>query len=176
MDPAGSAPRVFLAWLYGPLAVAAGLAAHGASGGEAPPGAVLLALTALLGLAASILARLRLPGWAVLLLCALTQQLLHLACSAFVGGSAGTASPHGHGGPAVVPPSAASAVPAQDLHLMLYAHAAAALLAALVIARGTWAVSWLRSGRRLRGRGRFVGSPPSPTPKKTGEAALRRRD
>ncbi|WP_198810251.1 hypothetical protein [Arthrobacter sp. MSA 4-2] len=150
--------RVFLAWLSGPLAVAAGLGAHVASGGLMPALALLLTLTALLGLAASMLARVRLPGWSVLVLCGLTQQLLHFAFSAFVGGTADVVPAHGHGaGAGAQGPSPATVVPGQDLHSMLYAHAAAALLTALIAARGTAMLSWVRAAvrrhRRPAGRG-----------------------
>ncbi len=146
-------PRVLLAWLSGPLAVAAGLAAHLASGGQVPALALLLTLTALLGLAASMLARLRLPGGLILVLCGLTQQLLHFAFSAFVGGSADVVPAHGHsavggaGGP-----STPSEMPGQDLHSMVYAHAAAALLTAVLAARGTAMLSWAREAVRGRPR------------------------
>ncbi len=183
-------PRVLLAWLSGPLAVAAGLAAHVASGGQMPALALLLTLAALFGLAASMLARLRLPGWLILVLSGLTQQLLHFAFSAFVGGAADVVPTHGHGaaaGPAG--PSTASSVPGQDLHAMLYAHTAAALLAALIVARGTTMLSWARARARGRRRpshpgrdGRFPVPPPGSgtaesgqvDPRKTGPAAPHR--
>ncbi|WP_201291334.1 hypothetical protein [Arthrobacter zhaoguopingii] len=158
-------PRVLLAWLSGPMAVAAGLAAHVASGGLMPALALLLTLTALLGLAASMLARLRLPGWSILVLCGLVQQLLHFAFSAFVGGTADVVPAHGHGAAGVSGPSTASAVPGQDLHSMLYAHAAAALLSALIAARGTAMLSWVCTDvRRLRRPGHpgQDGRPPLP--------------
>ena len=147
----GGRPQVFLAWLSGPLAVAAGLGAHVASGGVVPALALLLTLTALLGLAASMLARVRLPGWSILVLCGLTQQLLHFAFSAFVGGTADVVPAHGHGAAAgAAGPAPATAAPGQDLHSMLYAHAAAALLATLIAARGTAMLSWARAAVRRR--------------------------
>ncbi len=175
-------PRVLLAWLSGPLAVAAGVAAHGASGGQMPAPALLLTLTALLGLAASMLARFRLPGWSILVLGALTQQLLHFAFSAFVGGAADVVPAHGHGANAGADgPSTAPAVPGQDLHSMLYAHAAAALLTALIVARGTAVLSWARAGVHRRpsrpGRdGRFAVPPAESGTAESGHARPRMTD
>ena len=161
---------VLLAWLSGPLAVATGLGAHVASGGLMPALALLLTLTALLGLAASMLARVRLPGWLILVLCGLTQQLLHFAFSAFVGGTVDVVPAHGHGAAAGADgPSTATVVPGQDLHSMVYAHAAAALLAALIAARGTAMLSWARTG--VRGR-----RPRKAQPRQTGPAAPHRAE
>ncbi|TDK28011.1 hypothetical protein E2F48_02600 [Arthrobacter crusticola] len=149
----GTNAPVFLAWLSGPLAVAAGLAAHAASGSQAPALALLLTLTALLGLAASMLSRLQLPGGLILVLCGLTQQLLHFAFSAFVGGSAVVVPAHGHGAVGGADgQSTALVVPGQDLHSMVYAHAAAALLTALPAARGTAMLSWARARVHWRPR------------------------
>lgn len=141
------------AWLLGPLAAGAGWAAHVAGGGQSPAVPILLALAALLGMAATMLCRRRLPPWAVLAAAALAQQILHLAFSA-LSASDGFALPgHGHGDapgkgePAPDAPGQAGARTGHDLHLMLYLHAAAALLTAWVPAQ------W----RKLRRRNGFAG-------------------
>ena len=131
------------AWLAGPLCTGLGLAAHLAAGGPAPSLMILAAVAALLGMAAAMMGRFVLPGWAVLLGCALAQQLLHLGFAVFSGGSGDGITGHGHGGsaPGVVqdaaqapPPDAGAAAPAAySLHLMLHLHVAAALAAYAVI-------------------------------------------
>ena len=131
------------AWLAGPLSTGLGLAAHLAAGGPAPSLMILAALAALLGMAAAMLGRFSLPGWAVLLGCALAQQLLHLGFAAFSGGSGEGIAGHGHGGstPGVVqdatqdpPPDAGTPAPAAySPHLMLHVHMAAALAAYAVV-------------------------------------------
>lgn len=117
------------AWLAGLVSAGLGLAAHLAAGGPAPSLMILAALTALLGMAAAMLGRLSLPGWALLLACALAQQLLHLGFSAFSGGAGGGLSGHGHGGVAPTPSPAGEVAPpaGYSLHLMLHLHMAAAL-------------------------------------------------
>ncbi len=139
---------VFLAWLPGPLAVVLGSAAHLVSGGIVPAPAILLALTVLLGLSASMLARVKVPGWAVLLLSGLAQQILHLAFSALSGATGGTSTGHGHDPAAVpaleLPPDGP---PAPDLHLMVHAHVAAALLTALAVLQWDIVLARIRSAR-----------------------------
>ncbi len=117
------------AWLGGPISTGLGLAAHLAAGGPAPSLMILLALAALLGMAAAILARFPMPAWALLLFCAVAQQLLHLGFTGFSGGSGSGLSVHGHGGiQQEVPPAGEVAAPAgHSLHLMLHLHMAAAL-------------------------------------------------
>jgi hypothetical protein len=133
--------RVYAAWASGPLAVLLGAGAH-VFGGEDLPGLwVLLAVSALLSMVASMLARFRLPMWALLLVSGLTQQVLHLIFGSFSGivGSASTGHPHG-----VVtwlPPQQAPSPDAGGHHaieLMLDAHVAAALLSVIAITQ--WGV------------------------------------
>jgi hypothetical protein len=139
-----------IAWLAGPLVVALGVAAHAVSGASVPAVSVLVALTALVSMSASMIAHLRLPGWMVLLLSGLAQQVLHIAFSLFSGvfgdGSAG----HGHTIFAWQPrlPSSASSPPAHAMELMLHVHVAAALLAALVIIEWDGVISRIRSVRQ----------------------------
>jgi hypothetical protein len=142
------------AWLAGPLSTGLGLAAHLAAGGPAPSLMILAALAALLGMAAAMLGRFSLPGWAVLLGCALAQQLLHLGFAVFSGGSGEGITGHGHGGsaPGVVqdaaqdpPPDGGAAAPAgYSLHLMLHLHMAAALAAYAVINYWPRWARWVR--------------------------------
>jgi hypothetical protein len=95
------------------------------------------AATALLSMAGSMIAHLKLPGWFLLLLAGLGQQGLHLL---FAGATAaalpGTGPGHGHRDSADAFVSAAAGTPdAGDPGLMLHAHVAAALLTALLLAK-----------------------------------------
>jgi hypothetical protein len=123
-------------WLLGPVATGLGLGAHLASGGALPWVPALLAVAALLSMCASLLSRLRLPVWALLLLSGIAQQLLHLAFVMFSGIAVGAASQsHSH---VLLPPAAPGAATEPAAHLqdlMLVTHVAAALLTALVMAK-----------------------------------------
>jgi hypothetical protein len=134
----------YLPWLLGPVATTLALLAHVVSGGAVPWPPALLALAALLSMAASMLARLRLPVWALLLLCGLTQQLLHWAFLLFSDVPAvPQSSGHSHASlPFPVPGAAVQAV-GHLQELMLVTHVAAALLTALIMAT---------AGRRLARR------------------------
>lgn len=147
------APGGASAWPAGPLAAGLGLAAHLGGGGLSPAAPVVVALAALLGLAAVLLERLapaRLPGWAILVASAVAQQLLHLAFAAFSTAGAVPLPDHMHGGlPAPDVPSS-PAVPADhSLHLMLYLHAAAALLVAAAVAQWGRFTGWARASLRM---------------------------
>ncbi|WP_115789243.1 hypothetical protein [Arthrobacter silvisoli] len=135
MDPKEIQAPSYVPWLLGPLATGLGLLAHLLSGGALPWPPALLALAALLSMAASLVSRLRLPAWALLLLCGLAQQVLHPAFALFSGVSAG---PQGvsHAHVLLLPPVPGStAAPAGHLQeLMLVTHVAAALLTALIMA------------------------------------------
>jgi hypothetical protein len=135
-----------LAWLAGPLSTALGLAAHVAAGGPAPNIMILGALAALFGMAAAILGRFALPGWALLLLCGVAQQLLHLGFAGFSGGAGSGLSEHGHGGVIQEPrPAGEAAAPAgHSLHLMLYLHMAAALASNAAILYRPRIAGWFR--------------------------------
>jgi hypothetical protein len=148
MTERGSRGRQFYsAWLPGPLAVLLGLGAHLASGGTAPAVPIVVALTALLSLSASILGRLRMPGWVLFVLCGLSQQILHLAFSALSGKSSGGPGGHGHGGPEPVSVPGLPGQPVEDLHLMVHAHLAGALLMLLVITQAGNVMSHIQSRR-----------------------------
>ena len=140
------------AWLAGILATGLGLAAHLGGGGGSPAVPIVVALAALLGLAAVLLERMapaRLPGWAVLVASAVAQQLLHLAFSAFSAAGAVPLPDHLHGGlPAPDVPSSPIAPASHSLHLMLYLHAAAALLSAAVVAQWGRLTGWARASVR----------------------------
>lgn len=121
-------------WLAGPASVALGACAHLISGAQIPGLLVLLALTALIGLAATLLGRLLASGWSLLVFCGLIQQLLHLALDFFSSAPGGGSPRHGHDGvgwPTEVPAGAASP---HSGELMVDTHVAAALLAALLLA------------------------------------------
>lgn len=138
VEPARTGRTTRAAWVLGPLATGLGWAAHVAGGGQSPAALIVLALAALLAMAAAMLGRRRLPAWGVLVAAALAQQLLHLAFSAFASATGFYLPGHGHGD---APEQDASSVPGQqpaaahDLHLLLYLHAGAALLTALVAAQ-----------------------------------------
>ncbi|WP_247040841.1 hypothetical protein [Arthrobacter rhizosphaerae] len=122
-------------WLAGPASVALGACAHLISGTQIPGLLVLLALTALIGLAATLLGRLLASGWSLLVFCGLIQQLLHLALDFFSSAPGGGSPRHGHDGVdwqlPEVPMGAASP---HSGELMVDTHVAAALLAALLLA------------------------------------------
>ncbi len=125
----------YVPWLLGPVATALALVAHLVSGGALPWPPALLALAALLSMAASMLSRLRLPVWALLLLCGLTQQLLHLAFVVFSGVPTGQqSSGHSHVPLPLTVPGAATQAAGHLQELMLVTHVAAALLTALIMA------------------------------------------
>jgi hypothetical protein len=85
-------------------------------------------------MAASMVGPRQFPAWAVLLAAGLAQQLLHLAFAA-LSVSSGTPLPgHGHDGPQnISPEEPGAAAAAHSLHLMLYMHAAAALVTMAVV-------------------------------------------
>jgi hypothetical protein len=117
----------------GPAAVGLGLAAHVVSGGTAPPVTVLVALTAITSLLAAAAAHLQLPPWAIGCGSGALQQALHLLFTALTGATApllpSVGHVHGHGpsapGSGVLTAGSGAAV---DLHLVVVAHLAAALL------------------------------------------------
>jgi hypothetical protein len=145
------------AWVAGPVAVALGLAAHVVSGGGAPAMPVLLAFVALSALAAQLIAHWIHGPILLLLLSGVAQQLLFFGFDALGGSFAGVGFlEHLHGQPQqpVNVPSDSQAGSGQagsgQVHagdLMLYTHAAAAILTLLVAA----GVS--RLARRGRHRG-----------------------
>lgn len=123
------------ALMTGPAAVGLSLAAHLVSGGAAPPGPVLAALTVFASLLAAATALVRLPAWAIGIGSGAIQQALHLLFTALTGPNAPLfpSLGHVHGKPAVLPAlgQAGPSSPA-DLHLMVVAHVVAALLTVLV--------------------------------------------
>ncbi|MGO4859038.1 hypothetical protein [Arthrobacter sp. 2MCAF14] len=133
----GRRPR-FPGWEVGPAAVGLGLVAHLVSGGVSPGVPVLMALTALLSMCASLLARINLPTWLLLVLCGVAQQVLHLAFERLSGTfSAAATAQHQHAATGLQP-GQLTATPSLAGHspdLMLDTHVAAALLTALLIAR-----------------------------------------
>lgn len=141
----------------GPTSVGLGLVAHLASGGASPPVAVLIALTALVSLLGASTGRLTLPGWAVGVASAGIQQLLHLAFTGLSGANAPLlpSAGHHHGGPPLPAATAGVAASQPDMHLMVVAHVAAALVTAFVVARS---LAWAdQVSRRRGGAGRLEG-------------------
>ena len=150
MNGGGFRRRPAAAWVCGPLMVVLGVGAHSAVGQPVPAPSLLMALTALLSLAASVSARSRMPGWLLLFLSGLVQQVLHLAFSVFsnAGGGFGSTG-HGHGilmwqpqQPQQLPD--ASGAPEHATEILLYTHTAAALLAMFAI------IAWEPVTARMR--------------------------
>ncbi len=139
MEPRSRPHPRFPGWEVGPVAVGLGLLAHLVSGGVSPGVPVLIALTALLSMCASLLARINLPAWLLLVLCGVAQQVLHLAFER-LSGTFPIVAPAQHQHTATgLPPGQLTATPlAASGHspdLMLDTHVAAALLTALIVAR-----------------------------------------
>lgn len=130
--------RVHAAWAAGPLAVALGASAHLVAGEAVPGPWVLLALTALVSMGASMLARVNVPMWALFLLSGVTQQLLHLSFAGFSGDGGGALSGHPHESYLWQQPQPAPASGGHHaIELMLDAHVTAALLTVLIITQST---------------------------------------
>lgn len=139
MEPRSRRHPRFPGWEVGPVAVGLGLLAHLVSGGVSPGVPVLIALTALLSMCASLLARFSLPGWLLVVLCGVAQQVLHLAFERLSGILPGVVpAEHQHVATGLQPvPLTAAPVTASghSPDLMLDTHVAAALLTALLVAR-----------------------------------------
>ncbi|MBG6218572.1 heme A synthase [Arthrobacter sp. CAN_A6] len=146
----------------------AGLA-HVLSGRSLPAPELLAGLGVLTALAATIFSLSRLPTWAVLALFAVSQQVLHGAFTGLADGGASGATgvpgaevPGHHEAPVPVPAGGASGHSPEAM-ILLHAHAAAALLAGLLVVRWSAIAAWIRSakatapeggGRRSAVRGR----------------------
>jgi hypothetical protein len=126
----------------GPLAVALGASAHLVADEAVPGPWVLLALTALLSMGASMLARLKIPVWVLLLVSGVVQQLLHLSFAGFSGVGGGTPSGHIHDSYVWQQPQPVQAAGGHHaIELMLDAHVAAALLTVLVVTQSSTVVT-----------------------------------
>jgi hypothetical protein len=133
----------FAAWEVGPVAVVLGLAAHLISGGLSPSVPVLVALMALLSMCASFIALVRVPGWLLLVLCGVSQQVLHLAFDRLSGTYSGPL-PAQHHQAAVWQPGQLTLLagsPGHAQELLVDAHVAAALLTALLVAKADTSVA-----------------------------------
>jgi hypothetical protein len=128
-------------WLFGSVSVALGLLIHGVSGHPVPAAPIVVATAALLSLAGTVVIRIGVPNWALLVLAGVGQQALHWAFAFFSDPLATTlasdAVSHGHADPVQLtgPGLLLAGVPTQPLHVLLYAHVAAALLVFLLIQR-----------------------------------------
>lgn len=150
-----------VAWLAGPVAVGLGLAAHVLGGAGVPALIVVVALAALIGLLATGLVRLRVPGWGLFLASAVVQQLLHMAFTAFAG-AGGVGTWFGHHSPALpsstpavgtLPPGTprVDEIGAADMHtseLLLYTHTAAALLTVALVALAERVLAGIQARRK----------------------------
>jgi hypothetical protein len=162
-----------------PVLAAAGLttilalAAHLASGGSMPAVPVLLAITALTTLAATVLSRVNAPAWTLILAAGAAQQVLHLAFEALGSAPAAAEPPagpsqghHAEIDPAQLATTASAAAGHGGPHseymmLMLHLHLAAAVLTAVLI-------GW---SRRTFGKGNAPGTargglPQKPAPRR----------
>lgn len=131
----------FPGWLAGPVSVGLGAVAHLVSGGPVPAVTVLLALTALVSMAATLASRFMMPSWLLLTLSGLLQQLLHLSFELLAGVPGSGSSTHAHSIVWAPPPSdglsaaADNGYAAHMMEVMLVTHVAAALLTTLVLAK-----------------------------------------
>ncbi|MFJ5698477.1 hypothetical protein [Arthrobacter sp. NPDC093139] len=141
--------RTYAAWVSGPLAVVLGVSAHLLSGAAVPGPLVLVAIAALLSMAASMLAGLRIRVWVLFLASGLVQQVLHLLFTGFVDASGDTPPGHTHGMFAwpLPQPQPAQTSGHHAIELMLHAHAGAALLTVLFLTQSKALVSRLRRKR-----------------------------
>lgn len=123
-------------WVSGPVAVALGLAAHVASGGSAPAIPVLLAFVALAALGAQLISRWIHGPILLLLVSGAAQQVLFFGFEALGGSFPGLGTlDHFHGTgqvPAGLPVPSSGSAPVHAADLMLYTHAAAAILTLLI--------------------------------------------
>ena len=119
----------------GLLSLGFGLAAHALSGGVLPSLPILGGLAALAVLAATLVAQARPPGWVVLLLLGVAQQMLHWLLGGLGAGASSTVAPTGvhHDGVPVV--SGAGQGHSPEIMLMLHTHLAAALVIAWAVAQ-----------------------------------------
>ncbi|MFC9350360.1 hypothetical protein [Arthrobacter sp. NPDC057013] len=128
-------------WLFGSASVVLGLLIHGVSGHPVPAAPIVVATTALLSLAGTVVLRIGVPNWALLVLAGVEQQAIHWAFAFFSDPLATTPAAnvggHGHADPVQFtgPGLLLAGVPTQPLHVLLYAHVAAALLVFLLIQR-----------------------------------------
>ncbi|MFE4543865.1 hypothetical protein [Arthrobacter sp. NPDC056727] len=138
---AGRAGRTQFAvagWLFGSVSVLLALTIHAMTGHPVPAAPIVVATAALLSLAGTVVARMGVPNWALLVLAGAGQQSVHWAFAFFsdplattLGGGHGHSSAAQFSGPGVL----LAGVPSQPLDVLLYAHAAAALLAFLLVQR-----------------------------------------
>jgi hypothetical protein len=134
----GRAQFAVAGWVFGSVSVALGLVIHAVTGHPVPAVPIVVAIAALLSLAGAAAARMGVPSWALLVLAGVGQQAIHWAF-AFFSNPLAVALPAGHGhgsaeqftGPGLL----LAGVPTQPLHVLLYAHVAAALLVFVLIQR-----------------------------------------
>jgi hypothetical protein len=123
-------------WLFGSVSVVLGLVIHGLSGHPVPAMPFVVATAALLSLAGAVVTRIGVPNWVLLVLAGVGQQTVHWAFAFFSNPLAVTLEGHGHAAVQFTGPGLLLAgVPTQPLHVLLYAHVAAALLTSLLVQR-----------------------------------------
>jgi hypothetical protein len=125
-------------WLFGSVSVVLGLAIHAVSGHPVPAPPIAVATAALLSLAGAVVTRIGVPNWAQLVLAGVGQQTVHWAFAFFSNPLATTTlAGHGHAAAAQFTGSGLllAGLPTQPLHVLLYAHVAAALLTFLLVQR-----------------------------------------
>ncbi|MFE5839350.1 hypothetical protein [Arthrobacter sp. NPDC056493] len=124
-------------WVFGSVSVVLGLVIHAVSGHPVPAVPIVVATAALLSLAGAVVTRIGVPNWALLVLAGVGQQAIHWAFAFFSDPVATALGGHGHSDPVQFtgPGLLLAGVPTQPLHVLLYAHVAAALLTFLLIQR-----------------------------------------
>ena len=138
----GRAQFAVAGWLFGSVTVLLGVVIHAATGHPVPALPIVVATAALLSLAGTVVTRIGVPNWALLVLAGIGQQTVHWAFAFFSDPLATTLATNlggGHGHDAAAqftgPGLLLAGVPTQPLHVLLYAHAAAALLTFLLVQR-----------------------------------------
>lgn len=136
--------------LVGLVSLGLACAAHVLSGGVLPGLPILCGLAALSALAATVVARLELPGWAVMLALGAAQQMLHWLLGGLAGAASSSTGSGDHHGAAVPVGGTATAGHSPEIMLMLHTHLAVALLIGWVVVRAPQLARWM--DRRRTGR------------------------
>jgi hypothetical protein len=134
-QPVDRARRISRSSGVGLLSLGLGLAAHALSGGTPPSLPILCGLAALAVLATTLVAQARPPGWAVLLLLGVAQQMLHWLLGGLGTAESSTIASTGVHHDGVPVGSGAVQGHSPEIMLMLHTHLAAALVIAWAVAQ-----------------------------------------
>ncbi|RJT77265.1 hypothetical protein D6T63_15095 [Arthrobacter cheniae] len=145
----GRSRRILSSAAVGLASLGLGLAAHVVSGGDLPDTPILFGLAALAVLAATLVSHGRLPGWAVMLVLGVAQQVLHWLLGGLADAPSSTVpGADGHHGGDVPIGTAAPRGHSPELMLMLHAHLAVALLVGWAVLQRQSVIGWLSVRRR----------------------------